>query len=115
MRFDELILDVEPNPDGLDYITPDGRKMLDARITVSPDGEEMLRQGYMCGNCFEDLRPVGAFPEKCPVCNFPVRELQAQQYERQHVGEVVMGSRLRLSDELEKMKDHLWLPPGAAS
>jgi hypothetical protein len=111
MKFDKLILDVETNPDGLDYITPDGRRMADARVTVSPDGEEMLRQGYMCGNCFEDLRPLGAFPAECPVCHFRVAELQAQQYERQRVAvDVVMGSRLSLVEELERMKSPLWLP-----
>lgn len=82
---------------------------VDDRVVVTEKGFEMLRAGLLCSNCFQDLRPVGSFPEQCPLCRFPVREMQMANLERKHIGHVEMGSRLSLSDELERMGE-LWRP-----
>lgn len=72
----------------------------------------MMRSGYLCGNCLEDFAKsgVGAFPEECPVCHFKVRELQAEQLRRQDVGEVELGSRVSINDELTRLGEGIWTP-----
>jgi predicted amidophosphoribosyltransferase len=82
------------------------------QLTVTEDGAEMLRLGYLCGRCLEDLRPLGAMPEKCPCCGFPVAKEQSRQYHRDFQGKTQVGSRLSLSDELERLGE-MWIPPSA--
>lgn len=111
MKFEDLVIDVENNTDGKVVVMADGREMTEATVTLSPAGEAMMKQGYLCGRCLQDFAKIGlgAFPEECPVCHFPVRELQAEQLRRQDVGEVELGSRLSLSDEMSRLGE-LWLP-----
>jgi len=111
MKFDDLVIDAENNTDGKVVVMPDGRVMTEATITLSPDGEAMMKQGYLCGNCLQDFAKIGlgAFPEECPVCHFRVSELQGEQLRRQDVGEAELGSRLSLSDELTRLGD-MWIP-----
>jgi hypothetical protein len=107
--LDGLIVDVDEGERSRVRVSPDGRHAYEAKITMSRDGFEALRQGYLCINCFEDLRPVGAFPKQCPLCGFPVRERQLQHLGMDHVGEEEIGSKLSLSDEMSRLGE-LWLP-----
>ena len=45
-----------------------------------------VKQGYRCLNCMEPFEQ--AFPEKCNVCGFLVRENQSFELLRQHQGEI---------------------------
>jgi hypothetical protein len=105
MRFDELVIEAENSTDGKIVVMPDGREMTEAVVTLSPEGEAMMKQGYLCGNCLQDFAKIGlgAFPEECPVCHFKVRELQGEQLRRQDVGKADLGSRISLSDELTRL------------
>lgn len=78
-------------------------------VTVTAKGVEMLATGYLCARCLEDLRPLGAFPEKCPCCGFPVKEEQTRQLVQDVQGKAAVGSRLSLSDELARLGD-MWIP-----
>jgi hypothetical protein len=68
---------------------PDGRRMRESQVTLSPEAMEQLWQGYRCARCleYEGIVPLGAFPERCPLCQFPMRELQQQQLFQDFVGE----------------------------
>lgn len=109
INYEGLILEVEEGGRGKVTLWPDGREAFDAKITLSDVGIAMLRQGYLCAHCLQDLRPVGAFPDQCPCCGFHVRELQVQQLHRDFVGEEELGSRLSLSDELTRLGE-MWVP-----
>jgi len=107
--LEDLIVDIDEGERSRVRVTPDGRHAYEAKFTFTQKGFEMLRQGYLCINCFQDLRPDGAFPEECPMCAFPVRDRQLEHLGISFVGEEQLGSRLSLSDEMSRMGD-LWLP-----
>src|SRR5262245_5654528 len=67
---------------------PDGREMVESRLTISKEMLEQIWQGFRCASCLEDLSELGPFPERCPLCKFPVKTLQRQQLEQDFVGEV---------------------------
>lgn len=66
---------------------PDGRMMGESRITLSPDAMGEIFNGYRCARCLENLKPLGAYPERCPLCGFPVRDQQRRQIELDFVGQ----------------------------
>jgi hypothetical protein len=78
-------------------VLPDGRKMYESRLTVSPAMMEQMWQGYRCASCLEDVSGLGAFPDVCPLCNFPIASLQRKRLEEDFVGEV------------ERMKQEGWV------
>lgn len=109
LRYDELVISVEDGDRSRVTVWPDGRQAFEAKVTLTEAGIEMLKEGYLCGHCLQDLRPVGAFPERCPLCGFRVRELQSTQLARDFIGEEQLGSRLSLSDELTRLGE-MWTP-----
>jgi hypothetical protein len=68
---------------------PDGRQMRESTLTLSPEAMTQIWQGYRCARCleYECIVPLGAFPEACPVCRFPMREEQRRQLAQDFVGE----------------------------
>jgi hypothetical protein len=81
------VTDIEPTP-GRYRQLPDGRKMYESRITVSPRQMEMMWQGYMCAACLEDVTALGAFPAVCPLCGFGIRMEQRARLEQDFAGEI---------------------------
>ena len=71
----------------------DGRKMAESKLIVSREMMEQMWQGYRCASCLEDLTELGAFPEECPLCHFPVKALQRQQLEQDFVGQIEQMKR----------------------
>lgn len=53
-------------------------------ISVPDEVVEQIRAGYQCINCFEPLSE--SFPEACPVCGFPMKAAQAEQFAKVYVG-----------------------------
>ena len=104
-----IIVDIDEGERGRAVQLSDGRVQHQSKITLSEEGYQMLRQGYLCGRCLQDLTPLGAFPEECPVCHFRVRELQLLQLQEDFVGEEELGPRTSLSDEMARLGE-LWLP-----
>jgi hypothetical protein len=66
----------------------DGRRLAESRLIVSKEMMEQMWQGYRCAHCLEDVSGLGAFPDVCPLCNFPIASLQRQQLEQDFVGEL---------------------------
>jgi hypothetical protein len=108
--LDGLIIDIDEGERSRVRQLSGGRVAYEPKITFTREGFEWLRTGILCIQCFGDLRPQGAFPEKCGTCGFPVAELQLIQLGHDDVGEEVIGSRVSLSDELSRMGE-LWVPP----
>lgn len=107
--LDGLIIDIDEGERSRVRHLAGGRVAYEPKITFTREGFEWLRLGHLCIQCFADLRPQGAFPERCNGCGFPVRELQLIQLGQDDVGEEHVGSRLSLSDEMSRLGD-LWLP-----
>jgi predicted amidophosphoribosyltransferase len=78
------------------------------QVTVTAKGLQMLNDGLLCGRCLEDLRPSGAFPDECPACGFRVKEFQTQQLIQDYKGHQRVGSRISLSEELDRL--NVWRP-----
>ena len=67
---------------------PDGRRLAESKLIVSPEMIEQMWQGYRCASCLEDLSELGPFPDQCPLCHFPVKLNQRRQLEQDFVGQV---------------------------
>jgi len=81
------VQDLEPS-DRLRRL-PDGRVMRESTVTLSPQAMQQVIDGYRCARCleYEGIVPLGAFPEECPLCKFPMRAEQTRQLEQDFVGE----------------------------
>lgn len=104
----------EPAEDGTTVRLPDGREFLDVNEIIDEASIEQIRLGYKCLMCKEPTGDAGAFPEVCPStlpdgvtlwCNYPMREKQMKDFAIMYKGEVDVGSKVNLSDELERMKE----------
>ena len=98
----EVVLDVEQHPTK-DYVTPDGRRFADARITLTAAAAERMWQGYMCAHCLEPF--TDAYPDRCGVCGFPVKEMQRKLLERDFLGhDPTVVSGFPMDRELEHLE-----------
>jgi hypothetical protein len=97
----------------------DGR-VTRAMLGIIPDDQfPLLKQGYGCAQCFTRLDVP--FPERCPTCNFPMRERQTAYIAKSFVGNVKTGPSTTLEDEkliMQEMRERearrlgIWTPPG---
>lgn len=94
------VLDVDVDEDGLDYITTDGRRFADVRITLDDDAHVRMRTGYQCAHCLEVFQH--AWPVECVMCGFPVGTEQRALVEQQYQGLVQMPPRGITADELAR-------------
>lgn len=109
------VLDIEDDPDG-QLIAIGDRVMRDARITVSEETKEAMRQGYMCIDCLEPQ--TEPFPEVCCAswCDFRIRRDQAQEFAKRFKGEVLLGPQTSIDEEYVEdraalLRDQgVWLP-----
>jgi hypothetical protein len=107
---------VEHDPQNY-VILDEGRRTLDARVTIDAETFERMREGRVCAKCYE---PQGeAFPEICamPGCGFPIRRSQLDQLEADYQGTQWLGPRQSLEDEIleleeRRAKSKIVLPPG---
>ena len=74
---------VEEDP-GVIEVFESGRMMQGLNVGMCDEDVEATRVGYRCINCFENFDT--AFPENCPVCNFPCRDRQAETFARVYKG-----------------------------
>lgn len=82
-----VVNDIEPGR-GRYRVLPDGRKMYESRITVTPQAMEEMWQGYRCAACLEDVHHLGAYPKACPTCGFPIKNDQRRRLEIDFEGEI---------------------------
>jgi hypothetical protein len=93
---------------------PSGELMVQANVAVDDETIERMFQGYLCMNCLEPQEIP--FPEVCQALKLPSGEVVGCFYrmrERQlwdlankygSLEEVKVGSRVKISDELERMR-----------
>jgi hypothetical protein len=104
----EVVIDVEPHATKA-YVTPDGRHFQDSSITLTPEAADRIWKGYMCARCLEPFDE--AYPERCVVCGFAVRELQRQLLERDFLGrDPTVVSGFPLERELEHLEREHYQP-----
>jgi hypothetical protein len=89
--------------------------------TFDADTIERFRQGYACIRCWEPQQTP--FPEACPLCMYPIKDRQREDFAAEFEGEKWIGPTTSLSDEFERMvhegqkKRHkpgssIWVPGG---
>lgn len=72
------------HPDRLVNIGGEWRR--DVVATVGEERIKKMAQGYMCIQCFEDFRPIGPYPETCPMCGYEVAKNQQRDFEQNFQG-----------------------------
>jgi hypothetical protein len=95
------ILSVENDPARL--VMEDGRIRHDVLMLVDAETLERMEQGWVCAYCTEPL--AQSFPEECNFCRFPVRDQQVSYISRRYVGDVQIGSKIKVADEVERMNE----------
>jgi hypothetical protein len=75
----------------------------DVLLIVSPRTKDRMVKGWVCAYCTEPL--AEAFPEECNFCRFPVRELQTEYISRRYVGDVRIGSKIKVADEVDRLDE----------
>jgi hypothetical protein len=90
------------------------RPLLEANVSVDKQTFERMRLGYICAKCFEPHEHP--FPKVCamPGCGFPMQAKQLEQLELDFQGELWLGPRESLADEIEQIgtRSNIVLPPG---
>ena len=82
-------------------IEEDGTPRQDVEVTFRPDDVERFRTGHACLRCWEALET--AFPERCPVCQYHVRDYQADDFEQHFGGSRWVGPTTSMSEELDRL------------
>jgi len=95
------IISVENDPARL--VMENGRIRHDVLLTVDAETLERMSQGWVCAYCTEPL--AEAFPEECNFCRFPVADQQTDYITRRYVGDVRIGSKIKLADEVERLNE----------
>ena len=93
-------LRIEPLEQGI--WLPDGRVLGESEIAWSDEQIERFRAGYRCVNCLEPQER--AWPERCPLCGYPIRTEQASFFAREYGGEIELKRR-DWSEELDGLEE----------
>lgn len=100
-RQPAIPLALEPVDQGITL--PDGRELAVAAPVLSPADIERARAGYLCLKCLEPFeRP---WPVRCNVCGAPIRAEQAAYFAREFGGDVQLGPKTSLDDELSGLDE----------
>lgn len=75
----------------------------DVMVIVHEDDMGRIRGGYACCKCYEVQEK--AFPERCWVCKFPMRDRQAEFIAKGYRGNVRIGPSTTLEDEYAFMDE----------
>lgn len=121
-----VVVDVDPNRYLVDTRTGERIEALEHVYTEYDVGR--IRAGYCCIHCGEAQVENGmplAFPERCWICAFPMRDQQAQRFAEEFEGYTTVGpsrslEELRAEDEEAKERarrqregkptSRIWLP-----
>jgi hypothetical protein len=83
-------------------VLPNGTVRRGLRGTYCDEDVDMFRVGHKCIQC-DEPQPT-AFPEKCLLCEFPMRELQAEAFAERFAGWRPMGSSIDWDEEQERLE-----------
>jgi hypothetical protein len=95
------VISVENDPARL--VKEGGRVMHDVLLIVDAETKARMEQGWVCAYCTEPL--AQAFPISCNFCGFPVADQQTAYISKESVGDVRIGSKIKLADEVERMNE----------
>lgn len=84
------------------FVTSDGRIQRGLKIIYDRESTERIRLGRACARCMEVFEE--AWPEHCPMCGAPIKARQAEYFDKEFGGEVRLGPRSPLKDELEHLR-----------
>jgi len=76
---------------------PDGRNVATPLFALTAEQVERVRQGFICIKCLEALD--SAFPDLCPVCRFPMRLRQMEEFSKTFRGEKKFGPTTTIEEE----------------
>lgn len=85
-------------------VTNDGRIQRNVELVLDRETVERVRLGYLCAKCFEPF-PV-PWPRRCNVCGAPIARDQREFFHREFTGEVPLGSRTSIEDELARLREY---------
>jgi hypothetical protein len=100
-RKPATVISAENDPSRI--VKEGGRLMHDVLFIVDAETKERMEQGWVCAYCTEPL--AEAFPVQCNFCGFPVRDQQTHYISKQSVGDVRLGSKIKLAEEVERMNE----------
>jgi hypothetical protein len=100
-RKPPVVYDVEPDENRF-MLTGDGRLFSEVKLTVDAETMERLRQGYLCAYCLQPHEQ--AMPEACSLCGYPIREQQTQWLAAHFMGRELIGSKVKIADELARLR-----------
>lgn len=100
-----------------DIVVEDGEKSRALDITWSQDVLNKIKAGYQCLKCMEPQPEP--FPEVCgnPMCSYPMRKLQAEDYEHEFQGDKWVGPTTSLEEHLgilEEKSERKAYKPGSS-
>lgn len=83
--------------------TSAGKRLLPGlNIAACDEDVQQVRQGYRCINCWEPLEE--GWPAVCPLCRYPIRAQQAEQFARVYKG---YDPRLRTGADVDRIADEM--------
>ena len=98
-KWNRCLIDEDPNA----YeVMPDGSVRRGLRFLYSDQDIEMIRQGYKCSECGEVQEH--AFPDACLLCEFPMKEQQAQNFAERFAGHRDTGGLIDWDAEEEHLE-----------
>lgn len=80
-----------------------GREVLEVKTRWKPEDIERFRLGYVCMNCIEPHEQP--FPEKCSLCNYPMRDKQPAEFERAFKGVERDPRAKRIEEGLDRVDE----------
>ena len=98
-NWNRCLIDEDPN---VYEVLPDGTVRRGLRFLYSDDDLQMIREGYKCSECGEVQEH--AFPEKCLLCEFPMRERQSEHFAERFAGERETGGLIDWDAEEELLE-----------
>lgn len=94
---------VDDDPDHAEMLG-DGSMRQGIAVGFCDEDVEAMRAGYKCVQCFENLDH--AFPDVCPVCTFPMKEHQSEQFARIFKGHVPgMRTGIDIDAEIDRIAE----------
>ena len=78
-------------------VMTDGRLMQRTVWGLTEEQVGRIQAGYTCVKCLEDHDE--AFPARCSVCKFPMRDHQTEEFAKDFRGEIRFGPSTTLDEE----------------
>jgi hypothetical protein len=99
-RKPATVISIEPHDTEV-LVLPDGRVQRNNVLTFDRETTERIRLGWLCAKCLEVFPE--AWPEHCPVCGAPIRERQAEYFQKEFA--LLKDDRPSLEEEIEGIRE----------